>query len=140
MRGTAALFVLFAGLMAAKDHDWQEGTLISTANNPYFASVKFTEEVSKPGLVASSIARSAAPNSVVDHYAVEGENWVYLVERTRFKTAPSAHIAVGQGVKFAVEKKKLWLMDDDGKPFEASIIDEVRKTPATQTTASLPSR
>ena len=115
----------FAG---SKDRDWQKGKLLDTNFNPYF-------DVSAPGSPGHFIQDAPAPYSInqsdstatYDAYVIEAGGDVYLVQRSRVRSAPAARVRTYGSVKIAVEKNKLWLVDEDGKEYQTKILGQKRK-------------
>lgn len=140
---SAVLIGMLATSVWAKDRIWQDGSLLDTRSNKYFPRTEPTAENDK----SLSSRMFADPQSVstsltvYDHYVVESANAAYLVERGRFKSAKALVLRPNQPVKFAVEKKKLWLLDEEGKQQEAVILMQVERDVARPSvTAGLPAR
>jgi hypothetical protein len=144
--------IRFAMLMAisaiavsagGKDRIWQDGNLLDTRSNKYFPRAEPVGEDDRI-LTSRAFADSQSvptSNTVYDHYVVESEDAAYLVERGRFKSAKPAQLRPNRTVKFAVEKKKIWLVDEEGKQQEATILKQVYKqTQHPTVTASLPAQ
>jgi hypothetical protein len=126
------LFLLPALLPAgSKDRDWQSGRVLDNNANPYFA-MPAIEPQSGGGTYADMRYQINNQNllhqPVFDHYVIETEDSVYLVERIRVKLSSPANVKRYTMVKFAVEKKKLWLVDGDGKQLETRILEQKRKS------------
>jgi hypothetical protein len=70
---------------------------------------------------------------VYETFLIEGQTYAYLAqERLRWKWSKPANLTVNGPVKFAVEKRKLFVVDDDGKEHQMEIIKKVLKQPAEQ--------
>ena len=55
---------------------------------------------------------------VYENLIIEGDDRVYVTqERIRWRWSKAAHVTVNGGVKYYVEKRKLHVLDDDGKEF-----------------------
>jgi hypothetical protein len=138
---TTSLIALAAALVLAarKDRDWQTGTLLNTADNIYFGrsysrAVDTTMSFGDPR--AGSELRVgtglAGDNFVLDQYVVESETYVYLVQIMRLKSNKPYPLSANMPVKFAVEKKKLWLLDAGGAEYQATIAKTKSKLQPTQ--------
>ena len=115
---------------ADKERAWQQGMLLNPENNAYFKSVARTEGNTLTGFHAagSSDPDAAKPNlSVQDNYVVDAGDATYLVERVRLNSAASAKLYITMQVKFFVEKKKLYMVDRDGKEVETKIVKQAPK-------------
>ena len=76
----------------------------------------------------SGSSRSTAVYRVNQVYVIELGEYVYVAqERLRWRWSKPADLTVNGSVKVAIEKKKLYLMDDDGKEHEAEIVKKILK-------------
>lgn len=119
-------------LAAPKERAWQDARLLDTRDNPYFNPKDFGSM--GPGLTQSqayseyTVSQNSNTSKVVyDHYVIEGRASAYLVEMGRLKDYPAAHVVLRKGLKFAVEKSKLWFIDEDGKEVETKVLKEVAR-------------
>lgn len=115
---------------ADKERAWQQGMLLNPENNAYFKSVDKTEAI---GATAFRAAGSTDPDakhdiSVQDNYVVDAGDAAYLVQRVRLSNSSAAKVYITMEVKFFVEKKKLILVDKDGKQVETKIVKQAQKT------------
>ena len=124
----------------AKDRAWQDGSLLDSVSNKYFPSVeRTTDEDKTPTSRTFNGSQLTQAKTVQDHYVVESEEAVYLVERQRFKSAKPADLRPYRPVKFAIEKQKIWMLDEEGKQQEATILKRIEKdVPRQSVTAGLP--
>jgi hypothetical protein len=124
----------------AKDRPWQGGQLLSTASNRFFANIAYVTEtdastwsfvLGSDGKFTAFIhaAATGASSYVYDNYVIETEFCGYLVQRTRLKTVPPARFPGTKPLKFAIEKTKIWIIDEDGKEYEAKIVKQIQKDP-----------
>jgi hypothetical protein len=61
---------------------------------------------------------------------IEGDKYVYLAqERLRWRWSKVANVTVNGSVKYAVEKRKLYVMDEDGKEHEMEIVKKTLRLP-----------
>lgn len=121
-----------------KDRAWQSGQLLSIVNNNYFFNVTYsadTEGTSWPFTQGSDgrytvngqIANPTNSLYTYDNYVIESQFVVYLVQRMRPKTSPPVRLPGLQALKFAVEKNKLWTMDEQNIEYEMKIVKAVQK-------------
>ena len=125
---------------SARDRVWQDGRLLDSLSNKYFPSIERTTDTDKTitSLTFNGPQLTQA-KTVQDHYVVESEEAVYLVERERFKSAKPANLRPAHPVKFAVEKQKIWMVDEEGKQQEAIILKRIEKDiPRPSVTAGIP--
>ena len=116
--------LLSAVALLAADRNWQNGTLTGTEQ----------EKVKEGSIETSSTEGSAKGKgnktefskdttaTTTDHYetyqiyTIETDNRVYVVkEHLLFPWSKSANVSVGEPVKFAAEKNKVYILDDDKK-------------------------
>ena len=62
-----------------------------------------------------------------DNYVIESQFCAYLVQRWRARTAPVARFPGATALRFAVEKSKLYVLDEDGKEYETRIIRLIQR-------------
>jgi hypothetical protein len=133
----APAHVEVAGSHTVKDRAWQSGQLLSTISNQYFVNVNYTTETDgatwnmvqgDDGRVTLvSQAKSYASNSTFDNYVIESQFCAYLVQRWRPKSAPMVRFPGSKPLRFAVEKSKLFVLDDDGKEYETKVVRLVQR-------------
>jgi hypothetical protein len=60
---------------------------------------------------------------VSETFLIEGDKYVYMVrEHLKWRWSKAASLTVNGPVKYAVERRKLFLMDEDGKEHEMEIV------------------
>jgi hypothetical protein len=65
---------------------------------------------------------------VYENLIIEGDDRVYVTqERIRWRWSKAAHVTVNGGVKYYVEKRKLHVLDDDGKEHVVEIVKQIQK-------------
>jgi hypothetical protein len=134
MRKVALMMVLAGAvsLAGSKDRDWQSGKVLDSYGNSYFAArlptADLNAELSSFAGTSYNVNRSPGSEAVADTYVIETDDVVYLVERVRLKLAAPAKVRSYTKVKFAVEKKKLWLVDADGKEYQTKIVEQKRRS------------
>jgi len=139
---TAVLIGMLATSAWAKDRIWQDASLLDTRSNKYFRSIESSGEADRaPSSRMFTDAQTVQTNTIYDRYVVESADAVYLVERGRFKSSKPSLLRPNLSVKFAIEKKKIWLLDEEGRELETTILERFAKDAARPSvTASLPTR
>jgi hypothetical protein len=67
---------------------------------------------------------------VYETFAIEGNTYAYIAqERLRWRWSKPANLAVNAPVKFAVEKRNLFVIDGDGKEHEITIVKKILRHP-----------
>ncbi|HEY4360886.1 MAG TPA: hypothetical protein VGN17_07955 [Bryobacteraceae bacterium] len=120
-----------------KDRAWQSGQLLSTVSNSYFVNVNYTTDTdagtwtmvqgNDGRYTLVSQTRPTANNFTYDNYVIESQFCAYLVQRWRGRTAPMAKFPGTTPLRFAVEKNKLYILDENGKEYETSIVKLVQR-------------
>lgn len=63
-------------------------------------------------------------------FVIEAETHVYVArQELKWRWSKPANLTVNGPVKFAVNSRKLWVVDDDGKKHELEAIKQVLKSP-----------
>ena len=125
---------------AEKDHAWQTGTVLDTARNRYFAgtvhngseqgtiNTTSTDSSTSGHYSGSNSGSDVAVYRVYENYVIDTGTMVYLVEeRLHWKWSKGAHLTVNGPVKFYLDKRKMHILDDDGKDHETSIVKQTLK-------------
>ena len=139
LRTLAIVLIAATALIAAKPLHWQTGKVLDTQRNRYFAGTVdsgtasgtatttgvATGTVTTTGSVWSQQS-STALYRVYETFVVEGEDYVYVAsERMRWRWSHPANLAVNGPVKYAVDGRKLIVIDDDGKQHEMEIVKRI---------------
>ena len=131
------LVTLSAGtLFAKKDRDWQTGKMLDTERNRYFGGM--VGGGNQSGTVARDGSYNGTTNSnavavyrVIQTYVIEAETYAYVVEeRLKWRWSKPANVTVNAPVRFAVKKRTVWILDDDGKEHETQIVKRVLRESA----------
>lgn len=127
------LALLAAGLTvwAAAARNWQSGTLIETEQSKVReGSTKHsnTEGSAKNRGDKTDYSQNTTTTTTDDYetyqtYTIKGEQKTYQArEHLLFPWSKPANVTVGGAVKFAVDKSKLYLLDEDGKEHKATVM------------------
>jgi len=136
----AVLIVLLPTMAfsAEKVRNWQIGKVLDTERSRIFAgtvgSGDTTGTTQSNGNYGTYQGRTntsqRAVYRVYETFAIEGDTHIYIAqERLHWKWSKPASLTVNGPVKFAIEKRKLFVVDDDGKEHEMGIIKQVLKQP-----------
>jgi hypothetical protein len=123
---------------STKDRAWQAGQLLSVPNNNYFFNVTYTSDLEGSAwafaqgsdgrlTVTSRIAGVTDTPYTYDNFAIESPFVAYLVQRMRPKTSPPVRLPGTQPLKFAVDKGKMWVLDEQGVEYETKVIKLLQK-------------
>lgn len=124
------LVVAVVSLMAAA-RNWQSGTLSgmeqekikegSTHHSTTDGSVK--DKGNKADFSKTTTTTTSDNYETYQIYTVETDKRVYVAkEHLLFPWSKPANVTVGEAVKFASEKNKMYILDDDGKEHKATIV------------------
>ena len=121
---------------AAKERDWQNGRVLDTDRQRYFAgtvgngNTNGTVDGESGTYRGQTNSSSTAVYRVFQTFVIEGEKHVYLAqERLRWRWSKPANVTVNGPVKYAVEKQKLYVMDEDNKEHEMEIMKKTLRVP-----------
>jgi hypothetical protein len=128
--------LLSAVALLAADRNWQNGTLTGTEQEKVkegSAETSSTEGSAKDKGNKTEFSKNTTATTT-DHYetyqiyTIETDNRVYVVkEHLLFPWSKSANVSVGTAVKFAAEKNKVYILDDDKKEHKATIVKVTMK-------------
>jgi hypothetical protein len=121
---TIALSLIAFG---GQQKDWQDGKVLDPERSGYFGGTGDSSTTSGNANGASGADQGATNGSqpAAYHYSfvIEGDKAVYLVRETlKWRWSKPANVKVNGRVKYAVKKRKLIIMDDDGKEHETDIL------------------
>ncbi|MDE2099631.1 MAG: hypothetical protein KGL39_20430 [Patescibacteria group bacterium] len=108
-RAIATALVTATFLAAAKNREWQIGTVLRSQRE---------------------IACSRPYDCVFQDFQIEGEKKIYAArELLKYRWSKEANVSVNERVKFALDphERKLFLLDDEGKEHELEIISKELK-------------
>lgn len=132
----AMVLLAVVPLTAGKERDWQTGKVLDSQRQRYFAGT--VGNGSTNGIVRDSGTYSGQTNTsstaiyrVFETFVIEGDKYVYLAqERLRWRWSKAANVTVNGPVKYAVEKRKLFIMDEDGKEHEMEVVKKTLRLPS----------
>jgi hypothetical protein len=127
------LFLTATLLPAEKQRDWQTGTLRDSSRSRYFAGsvghANTNGNIGDSTYTGNTNSSETAIYRVYQNYEIEGDQYVYLAqEHIKWRWSKSADVAVNEKVKYAVEKRTLIVIDDEGKEHKMEIVKRVLKT------------
>jgi hypothetical protein len=137
----AAMFVSLA-VGAEKVRDWQTGKVLDSERNRYFAgtvgSANTTGTAQANGnygtYQGNTTSSQRAVYRVYETFFIEGETYAYVAqERLQWRWSKPANLTVNGPVKYAVEKRKLFVIDEDGKEHEMEILKKILRQPTEPT-------
>ena len=115
---------------ADSSHNWQSGTLLETEKQEVpqgTTKTSNTEGKAKNKGNKTDYSQTTTSTTTEDYdtfqvYTIQGDSKTYVArERLNFPWSKPANVTVGEKIKYAVEKNKLYLLDDDGKQHKAGI-------------------
>lgn len=147
-RGLVSVFiavVIFAslGVGAEKNRGWQTGKVLDSQRSRYFAgtvgNANTTGTAQSGTYQGNTNSSQTAVYRVYETFLIEGETHAYFAQqRLRWHWSKPANLTVNGPVKFAVEKRKLFVIDEDGKQHEMEIVKRILRLPAEQPKAPKP--
>ncbi len=138
--GLFALVLLIATFAAAeKSRNWQNGTVLDSNRSRYFAgtvgNANTNGNISDSGGYYGDTATSErAIYRVYQNFVIAGDQYVYLAqEHLKWRWSKPADLTVNGKVKYAVEKRKFYVIDDEGKEHEMEIVKKTLRIPESDT-------
>jgi hypothetical protein len=133
----ATLTMLVVALCASakdKKRDWQTGKVLdSDRTSRYVGNVgnaSATATTYGGTAEASGTSSSTAVYRVHQVYAIELGDRIYIArEVLRWRWSKPANLTVNAPIRVAIEKNKLYILDEDGKEHEATIQKKILKPP-----------
>lgn len=135
-----SIFLLGCAVAAAADkpHDWQSGIVLDSNRTRYFAGT--VGNANTNGTIndngnynGNTSASEVAVYRVYQNFVIEGDQYVYLAqEHIKWRWSKPADLTVNGKVKYAVEKRKLFVIDDEGKEHEMEIVKKTLRLPDPQ--------
>jgi hypothetical protein len=119
-----------------KERDWQQGKLLSTDEDRYFAgtvgSASTNGTVNDSGDYGTYSAHTTGSQTAIyrvyQSYVIESGSYVYVArERLRWRWSKAAELTVNGPIRFAIEKDKIFILDEDGKEHDARITKKILK-------------
>ena len=112
--------------------------MLSVPSNNYFFNVTYTSDLEGSDwafaqgsdgrfTVTSRIAGVTDTPYTYDNFVIESPFVAYLVQRMRPKTSPPVRLPGTQPLKFAVDKGKMWVLDEQGVEYETKVIKLLQK-------------
>ena len=116
--------------LAQKSRDWQSGMLMESEQQKVKTGTTHTANTdasAKDNGNKTNYSQNTTINSNDNYdtfqiYTIRGPHKTYIARETlNFPWSKPANVTVGEKVKYAVEKNKLFLFDDDGKEHKATV-------------------
>lgn len=127
----AVVAFLCSTLAFGANRQWQHGKLVdteqqkeksgSTTFHHNDGDVKAKKD--KAGYSENGTSTTSDNIDTYEIYTIQGPEKTYIArEKLMFPWSKSANVTVGDQVKYAIDGKKLYILDEDGKEHKASIV------------------
>lgn len=118
---------------AEKKREWQTGKVLDTNRLSSYAGSVGSASGTATSIGDTTYGQVSGSSRAVyrqyQDYLIEIGDYVYVCsERLRWKWSKPAMLTVNGPVKAAIEKKHLYLLDEDGKEHETTISKKILKT------------
>ena len=137
MRRYLALLLVFAFcLLAGKKRDWHQGTMVDAEGaDAYMGNVSPTIRGRgydfSPGAsnnrTPAQTAMHVSNHGIKETYVFQDDNYTYVATRINESDKPSL-LTEMKAVRFAVEKKNVYLLDNRGREFKAKLVKKITRT------------
>ena len=124
-RTTAVIagMVLTAGLAFAASHAWETGKVVDTERQTFKNGSMTTFQSDGKGSSRTTTAQTMDDNDTYEVYTIRGPEKTYVArEKLNFPWSKPAKVTVGAELKYAIDGRKLVILDEDHKEHKASII------------------
>src|SRR5258708_91997 len=117
--------------IAEKRRDWQMGKVLDSQRSRYFAGTVGNADTTGTTQANGTFqghtdSSQTAIYRVYETFLIEGKTHAYLArERIRWRWSKPANLTVNGPVKFAIEKRQLFVIDEDGKEHEMQILKKL---------------
>jgi uncharacterized membrane protein len=128
----AAVFLLTSTMaLAATARQWQTGKLVDTeqqkvsdgSTTTYNSDTQKKTKDGKTTYSQNTTAQTTDNTDTYEVYTIEGPEKTYIArEKLLFPWSKSANVTVGGELKYAIDGRKLIILDEDNKEHKASIV------------------
>lgn len=121
---------------AEQNRKWQEGKLVSMEKTKELEGMvtnSNTEGKVKPNGKTDKYSEHSTSMQTANYddymiYVIDAGEFTYTAkQKLNFPWSKSANLSVGDSFKFAVQRDKIYLLDDDGKEFSAKVVKKAMK-------------
>jgi len=118
----AFVFVVFSAVSVAKDRAWKTGTLVNAETQ------SGTRTVGIPPTIITGPKITTLRNDVT-FYTIDDGKYVWVVSRHMTKKDDKPlNVTINAPVKFAIEKKACYLLDEQGEEHKLAVERKILKT------------
>src|SRR5690348_16998437 len=114
----AAILTLLLSVLALaasdKKREWQEGKLIEVSNEPYTY-----------GSVVNGTGGIHQGEYIT--YRIDDGRYIYTAKHSHRRHDKGLSVTVNDKIKFAIEKEKVYILDEDGKEHELKFVKKTLK-------------
>jgi hypothetical protein len=131
---TVVLIVCFAAAGAPQARNWQHGTLVSMEKIQEPSSTTTTKHTQGKVNDSGKYSQNSTTAQTTDYdnfmvYTIDTADKTFVAkQRLTFPWTKSANVNIGDKVKFAIQKDKIYLVDDDEKEISAKIVKAALKS------------
>ena len=112
-----------------KGREWKTGKVLDTDSESLttYGGSTTTGQINNNGTYNSSTNR-ASWNHEKFTYAIEGDDYIYIISRVlSFRWDKEAQLTINAPIKYAVEKNKLYFIDENNREMKGKIIKKILK-------------
>jgi hypothetical protein len=131
---TSLMLFAMPGQAAKHERNWQTGTLLDAQKSRVYLGTygqsNTSGSVDGTGAFHSSSSGSQkAKYETQETAVVDGGDKIYVVERfLKWPWNKEANLTTNAPIKYAIEGRKMYLLDDDGREYKTKIIKKTLKT------------
>lgn len=112
-----------------KDRDWKTGKVLDMESERFTTYGGSTTQgrINNDGTYSSSTSRSSWNHNKFT-FAIEGDEYIYVVSHVlSWRWSKEVQLTVNGPIKYAVEKNKLYLIDENDREFKMKIEKKILK-------------
>lgn len=136
--GLTVAALLASGLVAAKkEHDWQTGKVLDSAASKQYVPTGAVVQPNYGGPYAPTQIQQGHATVKENHVVIEGSDYTYTINdqtvrqpgTITFDHAHGCRYIVGEEIKYAAEKRLMYVRDVDGKECKVEILRQEKLPP-----------
>jgi len=128
--GLMLVFLASGAVMQAAKHDrnWQDGQLLNAESSKVFLGTSTSGNGSTYGNYGNYNGFSRARYGTQEIEVIDAGDKVYVVSRLiKYGWTKKANLTSNAPIKFALDGKNLYFLDDDGKEIKTTIVSKRAK-------------
>lgn len=132
--GFVVLVALLAVAAPKPERSWQKGIVLESERVRRLVGFETASSTQHHGSTSQTVGDLDPTYASCQRYVIEGEKYIYVAEQPlRWRWSRPARLTVNGPVRFAIDGKWIYVLDDEGKERRAEIVKRILKQPAKET-------